>query len=148
MTPTLVGRWQTRLLLLATLGVLVSAPFCPITGSLAPFAVLAWVAILGFAWDILYSFLQAFRWERDWPPAFIVLTAIIEGAVVYLLATGFGLPGVPKDLSLQLFVAQYGLVWLVTFFFAQGPMRVIFPWWRFHGGRVWPGVSRSQRGQR
>jgi hypothetical protein len=27
MTPTLFGRWQTRLLLLATLGVLVSLPF-------------------------------------------------------------------------------------------------------------------------
>jgi hypothetical protein len=145
MTPTLMGRWQTRIVLLATLGSLVSIPFALYTGSLVPFAVLAWVIVLGLAWDALYSFLQAFRWERDWPPAFAVLAAIAEGAVVYLVGTRLPLPGIPPDLPLTLFIADYGLVWLVTFFFAQGPMRAIFPWWRFHGGRIWPGVARGQR---
>jgi hypothetical protein len=94
---------------------------------------------------VLYTFLQAFRWERDWPAAFAVLAAIVEGVVVFLLATRVGLPGVPKDLPAGFFAAQYGLVWVVTFLFAQGPMRALFPFWRFHGGRIWPGVSSSQR---
>ena len=146
MTPTLMGRWQTRVALLATLGVLVSIPFWLIADTPVFFAVLAWVAGLGLAWDLLYSFLQAFRWERDWPPAFAVVAGIAEGALVYLLATRIGLPGLPRDLPLGLFAFHYSTVWLVTFFFAQGPMRAIFPWWRFHGGRIWPGVGRGQRG--
>ncbi len=145
MTPTLIGRWQTRLALLGTLGMLVSLPFCVAVGSAAPLAVVAWVAVLGLAWDALYSFLQAFRWERDWPAAFAVLAAIIEGVVVYRLATSLGLAGVPSNLSGELFIAQYAIVWVVTFLFTQGPMRVLFPWWRFHGGRIVPGVASRQR---
>ena len=145
MTPTLVGRWQTRVVLLATLGVLASVPFWWIAATPAVFAVVAWVAVLGIAWDALYSLLQAFRWERDWPPAFAVAAAVIEAVVIYLLATRFTLPGVPNDLSIALFAFQYTTVWVVTFLFAQGPMRVILPWWRFHGGRIWPAVASNQR---
>jgi hypothetical protein len=145
-TPTLVGRWQTRVALLATVGVIVSVPFWMLGATPSFFAVLAWVALFGLAWDVGYTFLQAFRWERDWPPAFAVVAAIAEGALVYLLATRVGLPGLPVDLSLSLFVFHYSTVWLATFFFAQGPMRALFPWWRFHGGRIWPGIGRGQHG--
>ena len=144
MTPTLVGRWQTRVLLLATVGLLVTLPFGAVAGT-TPFVVLAYVASLGLAWDVLYSLLQALRWERDWPPAFAVVAAIAEASLIYLLATDLGAPGLPADLPPGLFVADYTLVWLGVFFFAQGPMRVLLPWWRFHGGRVWPGVASSQR---
>lgn len=145
MTPTLMGRWQTRIALLATVGLIVSIPFALVLGSPAPFVVVGWVALFGLAWDVLYTFVQAFRWERDWPPAFAVVAAIIEGAVVYVLVTRIGLWGVLRDLSAGLFSFQYAVVWIATFLFAQGPMRVLFPWWRFHGGRVWPGVATSQR---
>jgi hypothetical protein len=145
-TPTLIGRWQTRVLLLATVGVIVSVPFWLVGGSVAFFVVLGWIALIGLAWDVLYTILQAFRWERDWPPAFAVVAGIAEAVLVYLLATRLGLAGLPIDLSLGVFAFQYAVVWLATFFFAQGPMRALFPWWRFHGGRVWPGVGRSQRG--
>jgi hypothetical protein len=145
-TPTLVGRWQTRIALLATVGVIWSIPFLLVARTPIFFVVLIWVGLLGLAWDLLYTFLQAFRWERDWPPAFAVVAAIVEGVVVYLLATRIGLPGLPHDLPLGLFAFHYGSVWIVTFLFSQGPMRALFPWWRFHGGRIWPGVSRGQRG--
>lgn len=145
MTPTLIGRWQTRIVFLATLGVLVSIPFWLIAGTPVFFVIVAWVAVLGLAWDVLYSFLQAFRWERDWPPAFAVVAGLVEGAAVYLLTTKIGLPGIPADLALGLFAFQYSCVWLVTFFWGQGPMRAFAPWWRFHGGRIWPGVSPDQR---
>ena len=145
MTPTLIGRWQTRVFLLASVGSLVSLPFALIAGSWSFYAVIAWVALLGIAWDVLYQFLQSFRWERDWPPAFIVVAGVAEGVLVFGLATTIGLPGIPRDLSPSLFAFHYTAVWLAVFFFAQGPMRALFPWWRFHGGRIWPGVSGRQR---
>lgn len=59
MTPTLFGRWQTRLLLLATVGVLVSLPFAVgWIGSSANsvyFWILGYVAIFGLGWDMLYN---------------------------------------------------------------------------------------------
>jgi hypothetical protein len=144
MTPTLEGRWQTRIFLLATVGLIITAPFAAVVGT-APLVVLAYVATIGLGWDILYTFLQSFRWERDWPPAFAVVAAIAEAALIYLLAVVVGAPGLPRDLSLGLFAAHYTAVWLSVFLFAQFPMRALFPWWRFHGGRLWPGVARSQR---
>lgn len=145
MTPTLNGRWQTRIGLLLTLGVLVSLPFWLIANSTVFFVVLGYVIGFGLVWDILYTFLQSFRWERDWPAAFAVAFAIIEAGLIYVLARTIGLPGLPADLNLGLFAFHYACVWVVTFLFAQGPMRVIFPWWRFHGGRIFPAVARSQR---
>ncbi|MDE5116507.1 MAG: hypothetical protein O4860_04405, partial [Trichodesmium sp. St2_bin2_1] len=72
MTPTLFGRWQTRLLLLATVGILITIPFSePIY-----FSVLAYIAILGLFWDVVYDFLQKFRWDRDWPGVYQLLAAI------------------------------------------------------------------------
>jgi hypothetical protein len=144
-TPTVVGRWQTRIALLATAGLLVSLPFVLLAGSTSFFVVVAYVALFGLAWDLLYSFLQAFRWERDWPPAFAVVAGVVEAAVIYVLASTVSVPELPRDLPLGQFAFHYSVVWLAVFFFAQGPMRALFPWWRFHGGRIWPGVASSQR---
>ena len=146
MTPTLVGRWQTRLLLLATLGVVISAVFWLATGRDVFFSVLLYVALFGVVWDVLYIWLQEFRWERDWPAAFQVLNGIVEGAVVYAAIELVGLPGISKGLDPLLFAAHYGTVWLVIFLAVQGPMRALLPFWRFHGGRVFPDVSSGQRG--
>lgn len=146
MTPTLIGRWQTRIVVLATLGSLVTAVFAVLYGSPLFFLVLAYVAIFGLAWDIIYSALQLLRWDRDWPAAFQVAAGIVEGALIYALLTVTGLPGIPAGLvPLGIFVSHYGLVWLVTFVWVQGPMRALFPFWRFHGGRIVPRVSRAQR---
>jgi hypothetical protein len=75
MVPTLWGRIQTRIFLLATVGVVVTAlitPVLPVDGPLAEryrttFLVLATVAVLGLGWEFVYHFLMQFRWEKDWP---------------------------------------------------------------------------------
>jgi len=144
MTPTLIGRWQTRLALLATLGVVVTALFALAYANLAFFLVLFYVALFGVVWDVIYIALQQYRWDRDWPAAFQVLNGLVEGVVLYLAITQLGLPGVPRDLPLPVFVAQYGLVWLVVFLWTQGPMRALFPFWRFHGGTIIPRVPRER----
>ncbi len=144
MTPTLLGRWETRLALLATIGLLISLIFVAIFSSTAFLFVLVYVAVFGVIWDVIYIALQQLRWDRDWPAAFQIINGVTEGIFLYLVIRIVGLPGVPTDLSLGLFIAQYGLVWLSIFLFTQGPMRAIFPFWRFHGGVITPRVPRER----
>lgn len=145
MTPTLWGRWQTRFLLLGTVGGLVTLIFGYIFANfVTPLLLLGYVLGVGFGWDILYNYLQMFRWDRDWPPPFQLAAGIGEGVFLWLLvkATFFwqilgwnSLPGLnPAQITVGMFVAHYATVWLTTFLASQGPLRVIFPRWRFRGG--------------
>lgn len=138
MTPTLFGRWQTRLLLLTTIGVFVSLPFA--TGliggvpSSVYFLILAYVAIFGCCWDILYNYLQKTRWDRDWSAAYQLFAGIWEMIFVLCGVKIIGLPAVSKQLPLGLFLLHYSVVWIAVFIVSQTFMRVIFPRWRFRGG--------------
>lgn len=140
MTPTLFGRWQTRLFLLSTIGVLVTLPFyfgILETGYNPVYlSVLLYVAIFGCGWDILYNYLQKFRWDRDWPGVFQLLTGIWEAVFIASFVKIFGLPSVPQDLSLLSFVLHYSLVWLGVYIGSQTIMRILFPRWRFRGGEI------------
>ncbi len=137
MTPTLLGRWQTRLVMLGTLGAIVTAIFAATKNDEAFFIVLAAVALFGLAWDVIYIFLQRLRWDRDWPTAFQAGVGISEGALVFAILEVVGLPGIDKGaVGIGIYAAHYGLVWLSTFLFVQGPMRVVAPRWRYHGGRL------------
>ncbi len=139
MTPTLLGRWQTRLLLFATVGVLVTLPFfLGYLGSGASpvyFYLLGYLAIFGLGWDFLYNYLQRFRWDSDWPGALQLLAGIWEGAFVFALVKAIGLPAVPRELSLPEFVQHYSFVWLSIYLVSQSLMRILFPRWRFKGGQ-------------
>jgi hypothetical protein len=141
MTPTLFGRWQTRLLLLATVGVLVSVPFSiGLIGSnpgKVYFWILAYVAIFGIGWDVLYDYLQKFRWDRDWPAAFQLLSGLWELFFVFCGVKAFGLPiPIPKEsLPPWLFLLHYSIVWLAVFIASQSLMRILFVRWRFRGGQ-------------
>ena len=140
MTPTLFGRWQTRLLLFSTVGVLVTLPFflgliTSQSGSIF-FWVLGYVAIFGIGWDALYISLQQLRWDRDWPGAFQLLAGIWEALFVLFLIKIIGLPGIPKqDFDLGAFALHYSLVWLAIYLASQTLMRIFFPYWRFRGGQ-------------
>ncbi len=98
---------------------------------------LAYVLVFGFAWDLIFILVQRLRWDRDWPAVFQVGSGILEGALIFTLIRQTGLPGIAEDaVSFGTFLAHYGLVWLVTFVWVQGPMRALLPRWRFTGGRV------------
>ena len=143
MTPVYLGRVQTRLFVLAVIGglwTLIITPLLPGGGPLhdkytATFLVLAVVFVLGIAWDGLYHLLQQFRWEKDWPIMFGLLTGINEGIVAWLVLKGGHVPGHPK-INGWAFVIHFTTVWLLTWLFAIGPMRVPFLRWRFRGGRL------------
>lgn len=141
MTPTLIGRWQTRFAMLGTLGLLVTAILAAAYGSPVFFWVLFWVFVFGLGWDVIFILLQTLRWDRDWPAAFQVGSALLEGALIFAVISAWGLPGVRQGLVPPgIFIFHYGTVWLLTFLWVQGPMRVFFPFWRFHGGRIVPAV--------
>ena len=140
MTPTLFGRWQTRIFLLGTYGILVTLFFgWWFDDYLTPLSVLGYVLLFGFAWDVLYNYSQQYRWDSDWPPTYQLGSAVIE--VIFLWIILFPLedyipvPGVGA-LSLTQFLAHYWSVWIVIFLLSQSAMRIWFPRWRYNGGEI------------
>ncbi len=141
MTPTIGGRIQTRIFLIAVLGsiwTLIVGPVLPGMGSLrdvylASFQVLAVVLVLGLVWEFLYHGLQQFRWEKDWPIMYGLLTGINEGLLAWFLVVQLQLiaPAVPTST----FVVHFATTWVVTWAFANGPIRILFIRHRFIGGR-------------
>ena len=144
MVPTLSGRIQTRIVLLAVVGgiwTLIITPFLPTGESLGrsyqtTFLVLLTVLVLGVLWEFVYHGLQQFRWEKDWPTFFGLLTMINEGLLVWLLIKAGALPGV-GDVPLSAFLIQFITTWLVVWLVANGPVQIFFTRWRFRGGRFW-----------
>ncbi len=136
MTPTLRGRWQTRLLLNLTVGMGITALFGYLSQDfLAVFALLVYLTSFGLVWDMLYMRVQARRWEHDWSPALFLVGAGWEVGFLIVLTRWVELPGIPVDYSILALILQYGTIGLLSFFLMFGPMRILFPRWRFRGGQ-------------
>ena len=147
MTPTLAGRIQTRVFLVATAGALWTLIIGPLLVPLAgddaglgdvyrlAFGALVLVAVIGIVWELIYHGLQQFLWEKDWPTLFGLITGVPEAIVVYALISA-GLPWDVGDVPTAAFAVHFATAWLVIWLVANGPMRVVFIRWRFRGGRV------------
>jgi hypothetical protein len=139
-TPTLLGRIETRIFALGLVGGLWTLLITPLLPSDAPlgelyettYTVLAIVIVVGIPWELLYHFLQQFRWEKDWPTMFGLLTGINEGIVAWFIVGAVRDPG-PDGAS---FVIHFATTWVLVWLFVNGPMRVPFIRWRFRGGRL------------
>ena len=144
MVPTLAGRIQTRVFMLATVGVIVTGlltPLLPIPGGLGSaykmtYLILAAVLVVGIAWELLYHLLMQWRWEKDWPSLFGLATAVPEGVVTWLLLAAHAVPGLSKTPPLSAYLIDFIVVWVFVWLVGQGPMRIPFIRWRFHGGRL------------
>lgn len=142
MTPTLLGRWQTRLLLMGTVGLFLTLLFCGglFGNSASPvyLTVLIYLILFGLGWDCLYMYIQGFRWDQDWPAALQWLAALWEAFFFFLIRgiVGIQLPFTDADggFPWNWFVLHYLLVWIGVFIASQSVMRLLFPKWRFHGG--------------
>ena len=145
MVPTLYGRIQTRIVLLVVVGgiwTLIITPFLPTGESLGAsyrttFLVLLTVLVLGVLWEFVYHGLQQFRWEKDWPTFFGLLTMINEGLLVWLLIKAGAVPGVGRRPAV-------GVPDPVHHHLAGGlagsqraRCRSSSSRWRFRGGRFW-----------
>jgi hypothetical protein len=143
-TPTLAGRWQTRTFLLAVVGV----PVCYLYGRAwgdiqTALTMLAYVLVLGLVWDVVYQVIQSYRWDHDWPAYIQIGACVWEAGLLWLVlgadaawgAAGLdGAPGV-ASIDFERFALHFGTVWLLMFATAQGPVKLLFPKWRFSGGR-------------
>ena len=144
MVTTLNGRIQTRILLLAVVGGLITLIIVPVLPGSAPlgdkyqngFLVLLSVAVLGVLWELLYHLLMQWRWEKDWPTLFGLVEGIPEGVLIWVLLGAGAIPGIVGKVSGADFLIQFILVWLGVWLAANGPMRVPFIRWRFRGGRL------------
>ena len=138
MVPTLLGRIQTRLFLLATVGVATTFLIVPVLSTPAGTAlvVVAAVAVLGTGWELLYHLLMQFRWEKDWPTLFGLVTLLPEGLLLWQLLRAELVPGVTGIPTAPAFWTHFVAVWLAVWLVANGPMRVPFIRWRFRGGRL------------
>ena len=136
MTPTLMGRVQTRTVLLTALGVPITLPFCVLAFPLVPIplVMLAIVWLVGLTLDPVYHALQQRRWDHDWPVHLQIVAGLVELLVSLPFVVGCGL--VSNPLTILLFPFNYLFVWLAMFLVAQGPMRVVFLRWRFRGGEL------------
>jgi hypothetical protein len=144
--PTLNGRIQTRIFLLVVVGGLWTLLISPVLPGLAgaerlelyrmTFTVLVTTIVLGVGWEFVYHFLQQFRWEKDWPTLFGLVTVVNEGALVWGLLTLGVVPGLPDGVPTGAFLLLFATTWLLVWLAANGPMRVPFVHWRFRGGRL------------
>ncbi len=141
MTPNLVGRIQTRILLLSTIGLLwtfLIVPFLPKGGASIPetYAVtvlaLIMVAVLGFGWEIIYHLIQQYRWEKDWPILLSLVVGFPESILAFIVVDAL----VPEGPSALTFFLHFYTTWTVVWLFANGPLRAFLLRWRFNGGRI------------
>ena len=151
MIPTLSGRIQTRIFLIIFVGIpwtLIVTPFLPnqrdlTGGSLidtykTTLSVLGIVLVLAVCfWELLYHFLQQFRWEKDWPVMFTFFLVIPEAIVAKLV---FDALDVGEKFGATATNATFWwhivTTWMIMWLFVLGPIKVLFIRWRFSGGRI------------
>ena len=139
MTPILFGRIQTRFFLVVVIGTLWAlaiTPVLPDRGRLSAaygvaFRALLVVLVAGIVWEFVYHGLQQFRWEKDWPTLFGLLTGINEGVSTWFLMWALDI-----DVPATTFLAFFISTWLVLWLWVSGPMKVVFIRWRWRGGRL------------
>lgn len=140
MLPILNGRIQLRILVTAVVGGIWTALLAPVlpTGlSVArtyrdAYVILGVLIALGVLWELVYHLLMQFRWEKDWPTLFGLLTGVSEGVVLWLVMR-FVLPGFLPPAPA--FALQFVTTWLIVWLVLNGPLRAIFVRQRFRGGR-------------
>jgi hypothetical protein len=136
--PTLNGRIQTRVFVLLVVGGIWTLLITPLIGQsyAATYVVLLAVIVLGVGWELVYHLIQQFRWEKDWPTFFGLITLVNEGALLWLLISAGAVPFLPGEVPLGAFLVQFLTTWIIVWLVVNGPMRVPFVHWRFRGGRL------------
>lgn len=150
MTPTLLGRWQTRLLLFVFIGLPVTFlyglyrqnwPWPPPTELdsifVQSFVFITLLTLLGLVMDVLYMQIQRFHWDQDWPFAYQFFFSIVEFVILYLaiefdLLEYFFTPKPPFWGA----VCHFTLVFVPSFLALLGGVQIFLVRWRFKGGEL------------
>ena len=139
MTLTLFGRWQIRVILLPTVGLLLTMAIAIKSGtSIAgqTFLMLIYLGIFGAIWDLGYHQLQRLRWDGDWNGLLQTGGAIWEGIFLLIIIKSIGLPGIERaEFNIPGFIGFYTLLTLLNFLTANSLLRILSPYSRFNGGQ-------------
>lgn len=158
MTPTLLGRWQTRILLFALIGLPMTLVYAVWIGGFPPpvdpFLFLATLFVLGMALEPVYFQMQRFRWDQDWPFAFFVFFSILEFLIVFGVVRLDWLPYLPAceqariDPATREVVCQiptvpfavaawhFAVVFVPMLLAVLAGIQVFLVRWRFKGGEL------------
>lgn len=151
MTPTLLGRWQTRLLLFVVLGLPITFfwgmykegwPWPPPTQLdsifIQSFIFITCILVLGLVLDVLYMQIQRFHWDQDWPFAYQFFFSIVEFLIVFY-AVDYDLLEVLFDRVKPTFTdaaCHFALVFIPSFLALLGGVQIFMVRWRFKGGEL------------
>lgn len=151
MTPTLLGRWQTRILLYLFIGLPVTFLYAwyltnwrwPIRYDLSiftdPFVFITALLVLGLILDVVYIQIQRFHWDQDWPFAYQFFFSILEFFILfagmeYLGALDFFLPDGRIPFSNAAW--HFTFVFIPSFLLVLGGLQIFLVRWRFKGGEL------------
>ena len=123
MTPSLLGRIQTRLFLNIVVGLPIALFFSAVN-------LLFVMSIFGVGWDAIYMFFQNKRFDRDWPPILMFTAGLIEWIFPWVIVILI----FPQ--SADQLIVMYWLIWILSFAMQLGPLNVLFPKRRFKSGRI------------
>lgn len=147
MTPTLLGRLQTRLLLFVFIGLPVTFLYSwYVLGLdhpefLVPFRVLFSIFLIGVLLDPIYIFIQGFRWDQDWPFAFQAFFSTVEFFIVLGLSelSLFSFLEFSAFSSIErfyVFLTHFGIVLFFSMIAVLGGLQIFLVRWRFKGGEL------------
>lgn len=150
MTPTLFGRWQTRILLYLVIGLPVTflvalyntnwrwPPAYELSVFRDPFVFLTALLVLGLILDVVYIQIQRFHWDQDWPFAYQFFFSIVEFYILYF-AMDFGwLDTLFPDARIPFSNAawHFTFVFVPSFLALLGGAQIFLVRWRFKGGEL------------
>lgn len=139
MTFTLFGRWQIRVLLLATVGMLLT--ILMVVKSRDPiitpaFLTLMYLGLFGLGWDAIYHQLQRLRWDGDWNGLLQLGGAVWEGLFLVMVIKAVGLPGIDRaDFNISGFMGFYTSFCVLNSIVTHSLLRILSPYSRFNGGQ-------------
>jgi hypothetical protein len=139
MTFTLFGRWQIRVLLLATVGMLLTILMVVRSSSSIAgqtFLTLLYLALFGLGWDLVYHQLQRLRWDGDWNGLLQFGGAVWEGLFLVMVIEAVGLPGIDRaGFNMPGFMGFYTSYSVLNSIVTHSLLRILSPYSRFNGGQ-------------
>lgn len=146
MTPTLLGRWQSRILLYVVLGLPITLLYSLYLNRWTwppfwdPFVFLTLILAFGLVLDIVYNQLQKLRWDNDWPFAFQFVVLIGEFGLVYYLMSEGWFDSLLVDgggrIPLTTASCHFAAVFIPSFLALLGPLQIFLIRWRFKGAEL------------
>ena len=139
MTFTLFGRWQIRVLLVVSVGLLLTIlTLWRSNPAIAGQTLLTLIYLGGFGlvWDVVYHQSQRLRWDGDWNGLLQFGGAVWEGLFLITIVKVIGLPGIDRaSFNMLGFIGFFTSFSLLGAIVTHSLLRILSPYSRFNGGQ-------------